>query len=406
MLIKTQRDIEIKGEYMNKFSGNLLYGQSGGPTPVINASAYGVIQQAKNSEAIKEIYCMKYGLEGFLNEKLFDVTKITDEQLEKLKVTPGAAFGSNRFKLKSIDDDEQIYKNLFKLFVKYNIRYFVYNGGNDSMDTIHKISEYAKKINFDIYCIGIPKTIDNDLPFCDHTPGFFSAANFIVNSVCDIYLDDMSYKKGRVNIVEIMGRDTGWLTASSIYAKRFGCEPDLIYVPEMSFDIDDFLKKVNEIYSKKGHCLVCVSEGIKDSNGNLLFSSETKDVFGHNQLGGVSIKLANIIEENLKFKTRYFELSTLQRANSAIPCLKDIQEAIVAGKEAVKACVNNKTDFMIVISKKYNNVAYDLVELELIANKVRYLEKQYIVDNGLISEKYINYLDEYLLTEKSDFLFL
>lgn len=389
---------------MVKLSGNLLYGQSGGPTPVINASALGVIKQAKKSKNINNIYSMRYGIEGFLNEKIFNVTNISDDDLEKLKFTPGAAFGSNRYKLKDFNVTDGDYKILFALFKKYNIRYLIYNGGNDSMDTIHKISKYAQKIHFEIYCIGIPKTIDNDLPFCDHTPGFYSAANFIVNSVCDIYLDDMSYEKGRVNIVEIMGRDTGWLTASSIYAKKFGCTPDLIYVPEMTFDMDKFLKAVKEIYLKKKHCLICVSEGVKDANGNPLFSNNVKDAFGHNQLGGISVNLANVISKNLGFKTRYFELSTLQRANSAIPCFKDIEEAVNAGQEAVKACVAEKTDLMVSICRHDNKISFNLIELELIANKVRYLDKKYITNDGCISDKYLNYLEDYILDEKDSFL--
>lgn len=389
---------------MVRTKGNLLYGQSGGPTPVINASALGVIKQAKKSKNINNIYCMHYGIEGFLSGKFFNVTDISDNNLEKLRLTPGAAFGSNRYKLKDFNENDDDYKILFSLFKKYDIRYLIYNGGNDSMDTIHKISMYAQKINFEIYCIGIPKTIDNDLPFCDHTPGFYSAANFIVNSVCDIYLDDISYEKGRVNIVEIMGRDTGWLTASSIYAKKFGCSPDLIYVPEMTFDIDKFLKKVEEIYSKKRHCLICVSEGIKDKSGNPLFSNNIKDAFGHSQLGGISISLANIINKKLGFKTRYFELSTLQRANSAVPCFKDIEEATNAGQEAVKACIDKKTDVMVSICKNDKEVSFDLIKLELIANKVRYLDEKFISEDGYISDKYLNYLEEYILDEKDGFL--
>src|SRR5574344_1047573 len=280
--------------------GNLLYGQSGGPTSVINSSAYGLFTEAFKSKEIQEVYAMHFGLEGLLKEDLIKINK-DDNSLEKI----------------------------YSVFKKYNIRYFFYNGGNDSMDTIYQISKFLKSKEYECYCIGIPKTIDNDLIETDHTPGYASSAKFIANTITEIYYDDHSYLKGRVNIVEIMGRNTGWLTASSALASINGAKPDLIYVPETSFDVDSFLAKVQKIYEEKHHCLVCVSEGIHDKdNRPLLEQNKIYDAFNHLQLGGVSRYLEELVHNRFGYSTRSFELSLLQRANSMAPSEVDIDEAI------------------------------------------------------------------------------
>ena len=378
--------------------GNAIYGQSGGPTSVINSSAYGVIKEAKkHQEIIPTIFAMHFGLEGLLEDDIINLSKYSDIELKKLLNTPGAAFGSNRFKLPHYTKGEEIFKKIIATFKKYNIRYFFYNGGNDSMDTINKIGEYAKLVGYELLSLGIPKTIDNDLPFLDHTPGYGSAVRFIANSVSEIILDDASYKKGRVNIVEIMGRNAGRLTAGSILAKLNGTAPDLIYVPEVPFSIDNFLNDVHEIYSKKHRCLVCVSEGIKDESGNLIFEGNAeKDKFGHEQLGGVSIRLANIVNKTFGYKTRYFELSLLQRANSILPSEKDIKEAIKVGEFAVKKALKGETGKIVTIKRidipKYKT-KYDVIDISLVANKEKYLPLTYINrEHNNINDSFIDYV--------------
>ena len=381
-----------------QYIGNAIYGQSGGPTSVINSSAYGVIKEAKkHQDLIPEIYAMHFGLEGLLEDDIINLSKYNDKDLKKLLNTPGAAFGSNRFKLPRFSKDEEIYKKIISTFKKYNIRYFFYNGGNDSMDTINKISDYAKLVGYDLLAIGVPKTIDNDLPFLDHTAGYGSAVRFIANSVSEIVLDDSSYNKGRVNIVEIMGRNTGWLTAGSVLAKLNSTAPDLIYVPEVSFSLDKFLEDVKKIYLKKHRCLVCVSEGIKDENGNLIFETNAqKDKFGHEQLGGVAIRLADIVSKTLGYKTRYFELSLLQRANSILPSERDIKEAIKVGEFAVKKALQGETGKIVTIkridSPQYK-AKYDLIDISLVANKEKYLPLTYINrEHNNITDSFIDYV--------------
>lgn len=378
--------------------GNVIYGQSGGPTSVINSSAYGVIKEAKKYPSIiNKIYAMHFGLEGLLNEDLIDLDNYSLEELKKLTNTPGAAFGSNRYKLAHYSKDEADYIKIINTLKKFNIRYFLYNGGNDSMDTIHKISEYAKKVGYELYCVGIPKTIDNDLPFIDHTAGYASAIKFIANAVSEIYLDDHSYKVGRVNIVEIMGRNAGWLTAGSLLSKLNGTAPDLIYVPEATFNIRNFLNDVHKIYEKNKHCLVCVSEGIKDENGNFIFEmSDLKDKFGHTQLGGVAHRLSKIVEKEFGYKTRAFELSLLQRANSIVPSSIDIKEAIKVGEIALKKALQGENDKIITLKRtkasgKYR-IKYDLIDISLVANKEKYLPLTYLNSNlNYINDSFLDY---------------
>lgn len=377
---------------------NVLYGQSGGPTSVINASAYGLIKEAKkHPDKIGKIYAMHYGLEGLFKEDIIDVASFKESKLKDLLTTPGAAFGSNRYKLNDEITDKDKFDKILEILNKYNIHYFFYNGGNDSMETILKVSRYAKKVNYELYAIGIPKTIDNDLMEFDHTPGYPSAAKYIANSVSSIYFDDASYLKGRVNIVEIMGRDTGWLTASSKLAELNGAKVDLIYVPEVPFDIDTFLNKVKEIYEKKGHCLVCLSEGIRDKDDKLIgVNQEMKDVFGHTQLGGVSVYLSTLVHQKLGFKTRYIELSLLQRANSLIPSEVDIKEAIKVGSFALKSALYGKTQKVVAINRTYKNdsykAKYSLTSISKVANKVRYLPLSYLNETqDNINDSFIHY---------------
>ena len=248
--------------------GNVLYGQSGGPTAVINSSALGLFLECFKHEEVEEIYACHFGIEGLLKEDLIDVRKISKYKLMQLKDKAGAYFGSCRYQIKN----EKDYDRILEIFKKYNIRYFFYNGGNDSMDTCNKISKYMEKVGYECYVIGIPKTIDNDLMETDHTPGFGSALKYVVTSELELIDDINSYEKGRVTIIEVMGRNAGWLTAASVYAQNKTTMPHLIYVPELPFDMDSFLNKVKEIYQKEKKVVVAVSEGIKDKDGKLVLT--------------------------------------------------------------------------------------------------------------------------------------
>lgn len=375
--------------------GNLLYGQSGGPTSIINVSAYYLFKNAFKCKKIDKIYSMHYGIEGLLKEDLILLNK-KDKNLKKLLNTPGAFFGSNRFKLEK--EDINTLEKIYLIFKKYNIRYFFYNGGNDSMDTINKIAQYLKSKNYECYSIGIIKTVDNDLALTDFSLGYVSASLYIINSLLQIYNDDRSYRVGRVNIVEVMGRNAGWLAASSKLLERRGIKADLICVPENPFCIEEFLSKVDKIYKKKKHCLVVVSEGIKDKGGKNLFEYNSLiDDFNHVQLGGVAANLAEIINEKLNIKTRYFELSTLQRANSIYKAKKEVEIAKKLSKFALISALN-KEDNKAVIIKRSNDKKiefnFDLVDIKDIANIEKLLPFKYIdKENNYINDEFLSYLN-------------
>ncbi|HOP57342.1 MAG TPA: 6-phosphofructokinase [Bacillota bacterium] len=377
--------------------GNLLYGQSGGPTSVINASAYGVISEARKNPNIKDVIFMKHGIKGALNEDFFFLKDQDEETVELLKHTPGSAFGSVRYKLKDFREDDSNYLRLLYIFQKYNIRYFLYNGGNDSMDTCAKIADYMNHIDYDCYIIGIPKTIDNDLPHTDHTPGFGSAAKYIINTMMEISYDMLAYPNGKVTIVEIMGRHAGWLTASSALAQLSGFGPDLIYLPEVPFSVDKFLKDVKQVYNEKKQCLVAVSEGIMNEEGIFISSSSgLKDAFGHFQLGGVSSKLATTISADLGIPSRSVELGSTQRAASHIQSLTDVTEAIEVGKNAVRQAVAGVTGKMVTINRISSNpyeVEYGLFDLTECANTEKRVPLSMINSEGNgMNEELVEYI--------------
>ena len=366
--------------------GNLIYGQSGGPTSVINSSAYGLFTEAKkHKDRINKIYAMHYGIEGLLKEDIIDIDNYSDK-----------AFGSNRYKLGNDVEDKDKFDKIIEIFKKYNIRFFFYNGGNDSMETIKKILDYAKKVNYDMCGIGIPKTIDNDLPYLDHTPGYGSAAKFIANVVSQIYFDDNSYINGRVNIIEIMGRNAGWLTASSSLATLNGAIIDLIYVPETPFNIEEFLKKVEKIYQNKKRCLVCVSEGIKDKDGNFISAfSNDYDAFGHNQLGGVGMFLSTLVTKRLNLRSRYIELSLLQRTNTCFPSDVDVKEARKVASYALKVALRGSTNKIVTIKRVSDEpykIKLGLLNIALVANKEKYLPLTYLnIEHDNILPSFIKY---------------
>ena len=371
--------------------GCVLVGQSGGPTSVINASVAGVIKEAFKHDKIDKVYGSFYGIEGVINEDFYEFNH--DVDLNLLATTPAAALGSARYKLSNSLDDE-IYDKIIKVFQKYNIDYFFYIGGNDSMDTCNKISKYCSLHNIDIKVIGIPKTIDNDLIVTDHCPGYGSACKFVATSLLEIYRDINSYKRGRVTIVEIMGRDAGWLTASAALTEVAGDKIDLIYLPEIAFDINEFLTSVNEIYQKNSKVLVAVSEGIRDKNGEYILkyrNFNNNDHFGHLQLGGVAEVLAEIVGTKLKYPVRAIELSLLQRCASHIASLTDSEEAMKCGEHAMIEALNGATNVMITILKENNNTVFGTTSLDIVANQVKPFPKEWIIDNNHISYEYVKY---------------
>ena len=334
---------------MSQLKGACVIGQSGGPTSVINASAYGVIRTALDSPDITAVYGAAHGIKGVLNDQLFDMGEEDAHELELLLNTPSSELGSCRYKIADPDVDDTDYQRILEIFKKYNIRYFFYNGGNDSMDTCSKVSRFMAKSGYECRVMGVPKTIDNDLFGTDHCPGFASAAKYIASSCAEVYKDARVYDTGMVTIIEIMGRHAGWLAGAAALAGVAGCAPDLIYLPEVDFDMDRFLTDVADIYKKNGNCIVAVSEGIHYADGSFVSEAKTSatDGFGHAQLGGLAALLANIVKEKTGAKVRGIELSLLQRCGAHLASQTDIEESFMAGKTAVEAAVAGETDKMV-----------------------------------------------------------
>ncbi len=385
---------------MKGLKGALVFAQSGGPTSVINASAAGVFIEGLDSAEVTAVYGAAHGIRGILNEELYDISKEDRKELELLKNTPSSAMGSVRYKLKDADVDDTDYKRLLEVFKKYNVRFFFYNGGNDSMDTCNKISKYMAKSGYDINVIGVPKTIDNDLFGTDHCPGFASAAKYIATSIMEINLDAKVYDTPMVCIIEAMGRNAGWLTASAALANAKGLGADLIYLPEVDFDVDKFVEDVKAVCAKNNNkCIAVVSEGIHDKNGTLiceaLGAAAARDSFGHAQLGGVASILANLIKEKTGYKTRGVELSLMQRCAAHCASKTDIEETFEAGKQAVKAAVSGETDKMVCYARKDGDkyeCEYKLLPLELAANTEKTVPLEWITNNGTgISEEFVKY---------------
>jgi 6-phosphofructokinase 1 len=383
---------------MSNLKGSCIFGQSGGPTSVINASAAGVIQEALKQEVITRVFGAAHGIRGILDDVLYDMTKETEEELNLLRTTPSSALGSVRYKLKHFDEDETDYKRILEIFQKYDVRYFFYNGGNDSMDTCNKISKYMQKVGYECRVMGVPKTIDNDLWGTDHCPGFASAAKYIATSTMEIYHDARVYNTGMVTILEVMGRNAGWLTASTVLASHFGHGPDLIYLPELPFNIDKFLEDVNSIYKKNGKVIVAVSEGVKDKDGKYVaeFAANlAKDSFGHAQLGGTASILASIVKEKLGCKVRGIEFSLLQRCATQNASLTDVNEAYFAGQSAVKFAVEGKTDYMVAFEREEGETYkcnIKLINLTDVANKEHTVPREWINEGGnFVNEGFVNY---------------
>lgn len=397
---------------MNLLVGNAVVGQSGGPTAAINATLSGVIRGALNAKSqgiIDTLYGMKNGIEGFLSEDLIDLTaRFSDEsELRILEQTPAAALGSCRRKMKSPDDDPKTYERIIEIFKKYNIRYFFYIGGNDSMDTAAKLSVFAKDHDYEVRVVGVPKTIDNDLAATDHTPGFGSAAKFVATTIKELIRDISVYKMKAVTIVEIMGRDAGWLTAASALPRvSGGCEPDLVYLPERAFDADKFIDKINELHKSKPALLIAVSEGIKFTDGRYVgegFGARKVDAFGHVALSGAGSVLEQLVKERIGCKVRSVELNLTQRCASHIASLTDITESVGVGNAATEAAIAGKTGVMITIDRAQSEnyaVSYGVADISNIANAVKTVPDGYINDSSDgITEEGIKYLAPLVLGE-------
>ena len=380
---------------------NVIVGQSGGPTAVINASLYGVVYEALNREdACGTVYGMINGIEGFLNDQIMDMEPLEKSgELELIKTTPGSYLGSCRYKLPE-DLRDEVYPRLFEKFEQYGIGYFFYIGGNDSMDTVSKLSRYAKKTGSAIRFMGIPKTIDNDLVRTDHTPGFGSAAKYVASTVREIAIDASVYdNKKSVTIVEIMGRHAGWLTAASVLARKFeGDNPVLIYLPEMAFDPDKFIDDVNEALEKVPNLVVCISEGINDGKGTFiceLASDVGVDNFGHKMLTGSGKYLENLVKEKIGVKVRSIELNVCQRCSSSMLSATDQKEAIASGAYGVKCAIEGETGKMIGFSRVEGGdyrVDYVTEDVDLICNQEKTVPLEWITKSGSdIGQEFIDY---------------
>lgn len=380
---------------------NCMVAQSGGPTAAINASLAGVIDGVMKSEKYDTIYGSLNGITGILNNDLMNLSALMEKDeayLHRLTVTPAMFLGSCRHKLPNYLDDDSSYVYIFKQFADYDIDAFFYIGGNDSMDTVLKLSEYGKRIGSPIRIIGIPKTIDNDLCETDHTPGFGSAAKYIASSLLEISHDTFIYAVKSVTIVEIMGRDAGWLTAAAALARNeYNKAPHLIYLPEVPFDKEDFLLDVKRLLFEQNNVIVAVSEGIRDASGNYISASEQSvDTFGHSQLSGVGKTLEFLVKEKLGVKVRSVEINVLQRCASHLASKTDLDEAFALGNKAVALSEEGVTASMVTMNRVSDNpycIEYGYAEIKHIANEAKSVPPEWISDAGNdIKQPLLDYL--------------
>ena len=391
--------------------GNIVVGQSGGPTAVINSSVAGVYAAAKKL-GVKKIYGMVHGIQGFLQDNLIDLGEYLDDEtgIELLKRTPSAFLGSCRFKMPKIEGHEEVYEKVFEIMEKHDIECLFYAGGNDSMDTVKMLSDYAAAHNKPQRFMGVPKTIDNDLPVTDHCPGYGSAAKYIATSMKEIIRDNESFgvEKPTVCIVEIMGRHAGWLTAAAALSRGDDCTgPDAIYLPEVTFDMDKFMEKVKYLSETKSSVVIAVSEGIALADGRFVCelgnASDFVDAFGHKQLSGCAATLANKVAAETGLKTRAVEFSTLQRAATHLASLTDINEAFQVGHDAVMAAEEGKTGMMITLDRNGDDPyqcgtsAYDI---HAIANVERPVPAEWITEDGCdVNDGYVKYARPLIMGE-------
>lgn len=387
---------------MKKIMGNVIVGQSGGPTAVINSSLAGVYKTARDRGA-KKVYGMLHGVQGLLEERVVDLAEHirSDLDIDLLKRTPSSFLGSCRFKLPEIKDDKEIYDRIFAILDKLEIEYFFYIGGNDSMDTIKKLSDYAILNGSAIRFMGVPKTIDNDLAVTDHTPGFGSAAKYIASITKEVIRDGLVYDQQNVTLIEIMGRNAGWLTGAAALAAGEDCEgPDMLFLPEITFDVDEFMKKVAQIHKTKKSVVIAISEGVKVADGRyvceLTDNIDYVDAFGHKQLTGTARYLAEKISREVGCKTRAIEFNSLQRCASHIVGRVDITEAYQVGGAAVKAAFEGETGKMIIL-KRVSDDPYlcvtDIYDVHKIANVEKKVPREWINEEGnYVTPEFMNYV--------------
>ena len=386
---------------------NAFYAQSGGVTSVINATASALILETKKHKSkIGKVFAGKNGILGALREELIDTSKESLSAIKSLREKPGGAFGSCRFKLKSLNENKKEYERLVEVFKAHDIGYFFYNGGNDSADTAFKVSEISKELGYPINCIAIPKTVDNDLAVTDCCPGFGSAAKYIATSTMEASLDvaSMSETSTKVFILEVMGRHAGWMAASSALARTEKNDaPHIILLPEVTFNLNNFLSKIKKVVNQNGYCVIVASEGVKNNKGKFLAETDTKDAFGHPQLGGVAPYLSSIINKKLKLKNHWAVSDYLQRSARHIASKTDLLHAEAVGIHAVKYAIKGMNGVMPVIvrgkGKKYS-WKIEPAPLSKIANVEKKLPKSFISKDGFdVTSKAIKYLQPLILGE-------
>jgi len=393
---------KVAPHFMGELVGNLLVAQSGGPTAVINASLAGVIQEAGRHECIEEIYGGANGIIGVLNEKLIDINEQKAKAIEGLKYTPAAALGTCRYKLDFKKRPEQAAKDmdrLFEIFQAHNIRYFFYIGGNDSQDTAHKIHEQAIARGYEMRVNGVPKTIDNDLPHTDHSPGYGSVIKYNGATVMEIALDlaAMATEGGSCSVIEVMGRSAGWIAAGTVLARRTENDaPHIILIPEIQLNEEAFVAKVKETVDRTGSCVVVVGEGLKNSAGEEIAADKSRqDAFGHPVLSGAAEHLGELVQERLKIKTRTVKLGYAQRAAGHFSSATDVAEATACGEAAVRVAVNGQSGFMVKIVRLQTQPykwTTELQPLQDIANVEHLLPRDWFTEDGFLpNEKFIEY---------------
>jgi 6-phosphofructokinase len=390
---------------MEKF--NALYAQSGGVTAVINATACGVIETARaRSSQIGNLFAARNGIMGVFNEDLIDTSFETAADIAALRHTPSGAFGSCRYKLDTFEKHQTQYEQLVRVFSAHNIKYFFYNGGGDSQDTAYKVSQISKTLGYPITCIGIPKTIDNDLPFTDNSPGFGSVAKYIAISIREAAMDlaAMSLSSTKVFVLEVMGRHTGWIAAASgLAAEEAGDAPHIILFPEVPLRTEAFLQRVQETVQQHGHCAIVVSEGLRHENGSFFSESGLVDAFGHKQLGGVAPLIAKLIKDNLGFKYHYAISDYLQRSARHIASRTDVEQSYALGKAAVELALAGKNAIMpIIVRQPGLPYRWTIGEADLkdVANVEIELPADFISEDGFfITEKARAYLSPLICGE-------
>ncbi len=377
---------------------NAVYAQSGGVTSVINASAYGVIKAAWDSDIIENIYGGLYGINGVLEESLVDIQQEDPVAIEKLPLTPSAAFGSCRKKLPSLEQNRTDFERIIEVFKAHDVRYFFYNGGNDSMDTAYKVSQLAREMGYELSCIGVPKTVDNDLPVTDNCPGFGSVAKYNAVSMLEASLDVASMHRDstKVFVGETMGRHAGWIAASTALARRSEEDgPHIVLLPEIAFDEEAFLAEVERVRSRVGYCVVAVSEGLQNREGKFVADSGTKDMFGHTQLGGAGDFIAGFVKEKLGFKVHNALPDYYQRSGRHIASRTDVEQAIAVGKAAVRlAAAGNRGEMVTIVRENDEPYTWTVGSTDIvnIANKEKVLPAEFIREDGLhVTEAFIRY---------------